>query len=332
MTTGRTSYLARSPAFLALQSALVRRFGPRPVLGSAVVIAACVAGCDTISSDFESLTEAFNPPTPAEAATWAVDTSNPENQRRGIALLASAPWGGAEPYQKLYRLYVEEPTDPLVRSFALRALGRHGDASDAKLVARELNSPFRLVRLEAAKALQRLHDPEVADAMWKKLIDQVEDAEIRTELAVGLGQYPSDAVFQALVAAVDHRELAVNLAALDSLQSMTGQDFGMSQKAWLDWRSSVDATSAFRTDERFLFPTFQRDKGFFDYLMFWAPLTFEQPGMPVGTTSTGPRRTYSGDEQPSDDFRLPTFEKKESAPEGPSPTASPNAAGSGAPR
>ncbi|MBL9119522.1 MAG: HEAT repeat domain-containing protein [Phycisphaerae bacterium] len=270
-----------------------------------------LGGCDTISSDISSFTEAFNPPTPAEAATWAVDTSNPENQRRGIALLASAVWGGAEPYQKLYRLYIQEPTDPIVKGFAIRALGRHGDSSDAQLVAKELNSPYRLVRLESAKALQRLHDPAVADAMWKKLIDQVEDSEIRTELAIGLGQYPSDAVFQALVAAVDHRELAVNYAALDSLQTMTGQDFGMSQKAWLDWRASVGTNVAFRTDERFLYPTFQRDKGIFDYLMFWVPLEFESPGMPVGSQAIGARRTYSGENEPAEDFKLPVFEKPE---------------------
>jgi hypothetical protein len=293
----------------------------RVVFGFARAVGLCVGcgalglsltGCDTLGSDFAALTESFNPPTPAQAAMWAVDTTNPENQRRGVALLASAPWGGAEPYQKLYRLYIEQPTDPLVKGFAIRALGRHGDASDAKLVADQLGSGYKLVRLEAARALQRLHDPAVADVMWKKLIDQVEEAEIRTELAIGLGQYPSDAVFQALVAAVDHRELAVNDAALDSLQTMTGQDFGFSQNAWLDWRKSVDATTAFRSDERFLYPTFRRDKGFFDYVMFWAPLTFEDPGMPVGTTSTGPRRTYSGEEQPAADFTLPSVEPSSS--------------------
>lgn len=299
---------------------------------AAAATAMSLVGCDTISSDINALTEAFNPPSPGEAATWAVDTTNPENQRRGIALLASAPWGGAKPYQELYRLYIEQPTDPLVRAFAIRALGRHGDAEDAVMIARELSSSYRLVRLEAAKALQRLHDPAVAEAMWTRLIDQVEDSEVRTELAIGLGQYPTDAVFQALVAAVDHRELAVNLAALDSLHTITRQDFGLSQKAWIDWRASVDAATAFRTDERFLYPTFQREWGFFDYLVFWAPLTFEDPGMPVGAKSTGARRTYEGEEQPAGDFRLPTFEKDEDATKpAPKPAegATPPASGSG---
>ncbi len=284
------------------------------VAGSMLLV---VNACDTISSDLDAFTETFNPPTPAQAAAWAVDTTNPENQRRGIALLASAPWGGAQPYQQLYRLYVEEPTDPLVKSFALRAIGRHGDATDAPLVAKQLESPFRLVRLEAAKALQRLHDPTVADPMWKKLVDQTEESEIRAELAVALGQYPTDAVFQALIAALDHRELAVNLAALDSLQTMTGQDFGLNQSAWIAWRAqsggTASAAAVFRTDERYLYPVFRRPKGVMDYILFWVPLSFEDPGLPIGTPSTGVRRTYEGEEQPSPEFQLPAIEKPEAA-------------------
>ncbi len=279
-------------------------------LGAPLLLAAVsLIGCDTIGSDFDAFTESFNPPTPSQAAAWAVDTSNPENQRRGIALLASAPWGGAEAYQKLYRLYIEEPTDPLVKGFAVRALGRHGDSSDAQLVAKELGSQYRLVRLEAAKSLQRLHDPAVADVMWKKLVDQAEDSDIRTELAIALGQYPNDAVFQALIAALDHRELAVNLAALDSLQTMTGKDFGIDQRKWNEWRASLGTATAFRTDDRFLYPTFRREKGLMDYILFWVPLSFEDPGMPIGTPSTGARRTYGGEEQPAGDFKLPSFEQ-----------------------
>jgi hypothetical protein len=316
---------------------MLKRLASTACVALPASILLALGACDTISSDLDAFTETFNPPTPAQAAAWAVDTTNPENQRRGIALLASAPWGGAQPYQQLYRLYVEQPTDPLVKSFAVRALGRHGDASDAKLVAKQLESPFRLVRLEAAKALQRLHDPTVADPMWKKLVDQVEESEIRAELAVALGQYPNDAVFQALIAALDHRELAVNLAALDSLQTMTGQDFGLNQSAWIAWRAGLGnqagPSAAFRTDDRFLYPVFRRPKGVMDYILFWVPLNFEDPGMPIGTPSTGVRRTYEGEEQPSPEFQIPTLEKPEERPAAPAaPAADAPADRSGSPR
>ena len=70
------------------------------------------------------------------------------------------------------------------------------------LVAKSLPSPFRQVRLAAAKALQRLHDPAVADSMWTRMIDPNEDSDVRAEIAIALGQYPTPAVFNALVAAL----------------------------------------------------------------------------------------------------------------------------------
>ncbi len=276
---------------------------------SIALTALVASGCDTIGSDFSAFAESFNPPTPLKAAELAVDTNNPENQRRGIALLANAPWGGAEPYIKLYRLYILENTDPLVKAFSIRALGRHGDASDALLIAQQLTSPYTIVRFEAAKSCSRVHDLAVVDLVWPRLVDEREESEIRTEIAVALGQYPTDSVFQALVAAIDQRELAVNLAALDSLQTLTGQDFGLDQSKWLQWKKTT--SKAFLNDERYLYPTYFRNKRFMDYILFWIPLNFENPGVPVGTASSGPRRTYQGEEQPSDEFKLPTLEKPE---------------------
>ena len=46
--------------------------------------------------------------------------------------------------------------------------------------------------------------------------DEIESIQI--ELAIALGQYPSDASFQALVRSLDNRSLALNLAAADSLR------------------------------------------------------------------------------------------------------------------
>lgn len=259
------------------------------LLGSAV--AAFAAGCDTIQSDFSQLADSFVPPSPAEAAQWAADPNDSENARRGTVLLASAPWGGAEPYLRMYRLYAEDATDPLVRAAALQALGRHGAGSDAPLVARNLASPYRQVRLSAARALQRLHDPSVADTIWSRLIDTSEDPDVRTELAVALGQYPTPAVFQALVAALSQRELAVNVAAVDSLRTLTGQGFGIDESAWLSYY--VATAQPFATERTYVYPVFTRELDIWDDLAFWAPVEFETPGTPAGGKTFGGRRADS---------------------------------------
>jgi len=248
-----------------------------------------LAGCDTISSDLSQFSESFSQPTPADAARWAADPNDRENARRGTVLLANAPWGGAEAYLKLYRLYAQEAPDPLVRAAAIQALGRHGAVEDAALVARNLASPFRQVRLAAARSLQRLHDPAVADMLWPRLVDEAEDPDVRTELAIALGQYPAPAVFNALVAALSQRELAVNLAALDSLRSITGQPIGPDEDAWL--AHMAGAREPFVAEPVYLYPTFTRSLGFWDYFVFWSPVVFESPDVPIGMKVLGSRRT-----------------------------------------
>ena len=239
-----------------------------------------LSACDTASSDFASFTESFSPPTPKQAGQWAVDQYDAENQRRGTLLLANAPWGGTSVYTAMYRLYIEENTDPLVRAAALEAIGRHGEASDAELVAKQLKDKSIQVRMAAAKALQRLHDPKVTTVICSRLIDEGEESSVRVELAIALGQYPSDDAFQALAATLDARELAVNMAALDSLHLLTGKDFGLDRPLWLSWYRSTK--TPFKGQSVYLYPTFWRSKGFWDHIIFWAPLVFEKPGVPAG--------------------------------------------------
>jgi hypothetical protein len=61
------------------------------------------------------------------------------------------------------------------------------------------------------------------------------EAIVRAEAAIALGQYQEQKVLQALVAGLDDSELAVNQAALQSLQMHTGQDFQTDRAAWADW-------------------------------------------------------------------------------------------------
>lgn len=265
-------------------------------------LALLCGGCDTIGSDLKSFGESFAPPSPQQAATWAVDTTDSENMRRGISLLSNSVFGGTEAYVKLYRFYVQEERDPLVQAAAIEALGRHGTPEDALVIAQRLDSTFFQVRLAAAAALQRLHNEKVAEAMWRRLVAEQEESDIRVELAIGLGQYARDDVFQALATALDQPELAVNLASLDSLRLLTNQDFGLNRRLWLSWYASTASPSRFSADLTYLYPTYQRDLGFWDYLIFWDIPTFESPGVPTGLASRGAKSTYGDGAQPAPAF------------------------------
>ena len=282
---------------------------------AALACAALAAGCDQMSSDIGDASNSLFPPSPAEAGRWAVDNSDPENQRRGVLLLGNSGFGGEKAYIDLYRLYIEENTDPLVKQTAIQALARHGTSEDAVLVAKQLDSPVEQIRLAAARGLQRLHNPAIADQVWKKLIREDEPASIRVELAIAMGQYATRDSFEALCSALDDRELAVNLAAADSLRLITGADFGLDPGRWRAWR---DATKqAFRDDVPYYFPTFERELGFGDYVMFWAIPTFEQPGVPAGMRVAP---------EPAAPAAAPTPAAAPSAPAAPAPAVAPPAA------
>ena len=241
---------------------------------------ALLSRCDSMSSDFASLSSSFSPPTPAQAAQWALDPYDAENQRRGTVLLANAPWGGSPAYLSMYRLYVEDNADPLVKASALDALARHGEVSDAELISKQLQNKNIQVKVAAAKALQRIHDPKVTAVLCSRGTDENEDSSVRIEVAIALGQYAADDSFQALCAMIDQRELAVNLAANDSLRLLTDHDFALDRRLWLSWYRANK--TPFRKELQYLYPTYQREKGFWDHITFWAPLTFEKPGVPVG--------------------------------------------------
>ncbi len=268
-----------------------RRVEPRVTPGLvAVLIASALAGCDTFKSDFTSFTESFSPPSPVQAAEWALDPYDAENRRRGTTLLAAAPWGGSDPYIRMYRDRIATETNPQVLSISIRALSRHGFVEDARPIAEKLTYDNRSVRWEAAKGLQRIHDPGVIEPLAARVADANEDLDVRMAAATALGQYATDRSFQALVLALDARELGINDAASQSLQLVTGKDFGIDRSAWLTWYRAEAAP--FAGQQPFLFPTYRRRLTLSDRLVFWAPLTFEEPGPPTGLPGTGTRSTY----------------------------------------
>ena len=267
------------------------------IASCALVIPISLMSCDTIGSDFRSMGDVLMPPSPQEAAQWAVDTTDAENMRRGVVLLGTSSFGGVDAYVKLYRFYVKDMRDPLVQAAAIRALSQFGHSEDALLIAERLSSAFPHVRLAAAIGLQRIHNPAVTETMWRKLQEESETQETRVELAIGLGQYPQDDVFQGLVAALDHSELTVNVAALDSLRLMTGHDLGLYRTRWLGWYSTTPEADRFVDENNYLYPTYQRHMAFWDYVVFWDIPQWQSPRVPTGLNDAGQRKTH--DEPPA---------------------------------
>lgn len=239
--------------------------------GAAAAALVWLSGCETASQDLADLFK-FNLPSPAQAATDMFH-EDPERRRRGISLIANSYFGGEPVYVEVYQKAVTD-SDAMVRAAAARALALHGKGSDALLVTPLLHpAESEIVRIEAAFALQRLHDEGAIDAMIQGMKGD-SDERIRAGLALGLGQYARLDVAEALAGALNDSSLTVNIRALRSLRIMTGQDFGIDAKAW---RAYLTGTAEpFAGGTAYLYPTFNRQLSWLEKISPLGQPVFEE--------------------------------------------------------
>jgi HEAT repeat protein len=270
--------------------------GAERLAGACALFAALCTGCGLdVRPGARTLSEALAPPSPEEAARMALDEENADNRYRGTLLLANAPFGGEPIYITMYEDYIDDE-EPNVRAAATRALGNHGETRHAELVIGSLKDPEPLVRLEAARALQRLHNPIAIDALMerlaetvivvdersnaKKRLDVEPNTDVRAESAHALGQYADRRAVEKLIEALADRQLRVTHNALAALRTLTGQDFGLDRRAWQEWYAA--AADPFAARAAYVYPVYHRDRTIFEYLPLVPPPPNEQPSSPVG--------------------------------------------------
>lgn len=271
-----------------------RTQGIRTLALAVFIGAAMQGGCalDT-KPGAESIITAFQGPTIADAAEWSVDKFDADKRYRGTLILANQPFAGEELYLKLFIDNVNDE-DPRVRAASVRAIANHGKPEHGKLLIARLKDAEPLVRKEAARGLQRLSS---ADAIAPLILASREpdldrkDSEgemyesVRIEAVDALGQYPDDKVIQALVQSLADTRLAVNRTAHNSLRTLTGQDFGLDRRAWLDWYKAT--TSPFDARALYTYNTFSRRQKWWEYIPFVPKPPNEVASIPNGMPLPG---------------------------------------------
>ncbi|MFN0011532.1 MAG: HEAT repeat domain-containing protein [Phycisphaerales bacterium] len=258
----------------------------KPVILPCALLAALVGACDEAATqraaDSESIFGAFTPQKPIDAAKDMINPYDADKRYRGTNAIANAPFGGGDVYLKVYEDQIKNDPDTGVRAVAARALSLHGRPEHAQLIIPLLAvKDDRRVRIEAARALQRIHADKAVDPLIAATDPKREfDHEVRAEAATALGQYPQGKVAQALIAALDDDHLVVNIAAHDSLRTLTGQSLPPDRKVWLSWLT--EARAPFADQRPYVYPVFNRDKTFLEYLPFVPPPPNETAASPVG--------------------------------------------------
>lgn len=243
-----------------------------------------LSGCgtfDNVPRGTKSLLQVFTSQTsPSQAADMATDQYSAENRYRGTTLLSNADFGGEGVYLELYLDAIDDP-DPGVRSAAVRALGRHGDPEHAGILVDALSDDNKIVRIEAARSLQRVHSADAIAPLINVISNENEsDADVRAAAADALGQYRQNTVVQALISALRDARLVVNDRVQHSLLILTGQNFGLDRRAWINWYDSTD--DLFAGAQPYTYPVFNRKKRFIEYLPLIPPPPNETTSTPVG--------------------------------------------------
>jgi hypothetical protein len=237
---------------------------------------------DLMAKNESVLAPLFKQLSPADAAAWAADPYDPDKRARGMNMLANAPFGGADVYVNLYRERLKDDNAP-VRATACRALALHGSAEDVtRIIPLTKSDEVLLVRLEATRALQRLHNSAAVSALIDRLnLDKEPEPEIRAEAASALGQYADAAGLQALISALADPSLIVDKSAHESLRTLTGNDeLPAERKPWVNWAKATD--KPFTNQRAYIYPVFWREKRWLDYVPFMPRIPNETASTPVG--------------------------------------------------
>ena len=247
------------------------------------------------SNPFTGLFEEITPTTPGQAARDAFNMHDPDIRARSVALLSAAPFGGELPYVKTYRMLLGSLTgeteiagdpdpDPMVRATAVKALGLHGTVEDVALITPRLDpqvEPSKFVRWQAAVALQKIHNPDLAIRPLLVALREDPDADVRMSAARALGQYASAEVFDSLAAALDDSEYSVVHGAHESLKTLTGKTMPPDAAIWLAW--AADHTDQlFDGQQTFTYKPYTKPRGLLDKAQFWNKPEPTEPRKPTG--------------------------------------------------
>lgn len=258
--------------------------------GIGVVALLGTTGCENFGGaaamQEDSILSVIAPPTALDAVQMMTDEYNADNRFRGLSIIANASYGGEDAYVQWYEVALQDE-DPAVRTAAVRALGRHGEPRHVPMIVALSDDPDPALRWEVVRTLQRLHHEDAIGALMERMRFKSEaEADVRAGAATALGQYAQPRVLDGLIQALDDRELIVNRAALKSLVTLTGQDFGYDVRGWIVWKENAADVFAARGDYRY--PAFHRDAEWWEVIVPWLDPPNEVEEAPVGMASSRP--------------------------------------------
>lgn len=208
----------------------------RLVLIAGVLAAPLAAGCsDGPVPEMRSLN-------PWVRRQWAEDEEQLATYHRKVADLASlrSGAGSMSPAQQASAAAelsqrLQEEQSPVLRAELVRSLGELGASVSQTAVLSAMSDESGHVRIAAAKALGRQPTQEGFQALTRA-VESDSDLDVRIAAARELSYFKAFDAPQALRPALEDNDPALQLAAMQSLQSLTGRsEYGNHVPTWREY-------------------------------------------------------------------------------------------------
>ncbi len=136
---------------------------------------------------------------------------------------------------------IQTETDSTVRVEIVKALGDSRSPTAMAVLKAGLGyprpDPDSEVRETICQAWGRIGGEE-GRAMLAAALANDTDVDVRVQAARSLGAVKGGASMETLAAALEDNEITVQLTAMQSMKSVSGQDFGQDAKAWREYARS----------------------------------------------------------------------------------------------
>ncbi|HSU67529.1 MAG TPA: HEAT repeat domain-containing protein [Tepidisphaeraceae bacterium] len=173
--------------------------------------------------------------TPRRAVNQMQDKNSADNRRNGLNRLMEYPYTHRPPYTKVYEGMATLDKDPTVRAAAVRACNRSRDHKATPVFIKALSDSSEMVRLEGAKGLANIPDPNAATPLVAIANNPDEDRDVRIAAIDAVKYYHTLEVARVLSGLLTDHDFSICWQARRSLVYLTHKDFGYDQGAWLGY-------------------------------------------------------------------------------------------------
>jgi hypothetical protein len=171
--------------------------------------------------------------TPRHAIVAMEDKKSADNRRNGMNRLLEWDFTHRPPYTGVYEGMASLDEDPTVRAAAIRACNRSRDKRATAVFIKSLADKNEWVRLEGAKGLANLPDPNAAAPLTALANNPEENRDVRIAATDALKYYRTLEIARVLSGLLADGDFSVAWQARRSLVFLTHKDFGYDQGAWL---------------------------------------------------------------------------------------------------